>query len=319
MAKKNQTLKEIIQIVVFFVVVGILSFVFVIYPLNRTKAIMARDNLDEYNADSLPANDPAVFVEAGLTVDTFWLEADGLTTLACLHLTPGLEAAEGVEATSTGTAILLHDEHSDRTAMLPLAQRLIEQGMGVVVYDQRASGLSTGEYHGDGQYEATDLEELISHLDIRSQLTPPVSVIGWQIGGDAALLASLEEGRINNVVAVSPYLSTERMIDTYRETYDTYWLPFFRTLFWWWYNTRSSYAAEYRDKDQIEGVASRTLLLVDETALTEPEMDLLREKSETDRLTIETLPAEAESVRDRIVNFILPTPETANPKPGFAE
>ena len=82
----SQTVKEVLQIVVFLLVVGILLTVFVIYPLNRSKAILARSDMDDFNFDSLPANDPTAFLELNAAVDTFRIDADGLTNLACLYL-----------------------------------------------------------------------------------------------------------------------------------------------------------------------------------------------------------------------------------------
>ena len=55
MAKISQTVKEIIQIVVFLLVVGILLTAFVIYPLNRTSAIMGRADDDVIDPDRLLA------------------------------------------------------------------------------------------------------------------------------------------------------------------------------------------------------------------------------------------------------------------------
>jgi pimeloyl-ACP methyl ester carboxylesterase len=319
MAKKNQTLKEISQIVVFLLVVGILTFAFVIYPLGQTKTIMGRENIDEYNPDSVLVNDPAAFLEAGLAVDTFRVEADGLTTLACVYLKPQLQAAEGAEVSCRGTVILVHSEGADRNSMVPLAQAFLAEGCQVVAYDQRAAGLSTGLYRGDGQYEAEDLVQLISHMEIHEWLTPPVTVIGARLGAETGLLAAAMEPRINAVAAITPYLSTTRMIDAYRAQYDTYWLPFFRTLFWWWYNTRSSYAAEYRETDAVAGVSCRTLILADDSALTTPEFQLIRERSDEGRLVVEPAPDEIPALQNRLVSFALPGPELGEPKPLFKE
>ena len=63
MAKMSQTVKEITQVVVFLLVVGILILVFVIYPLNRTKAILARPDIGDFNPDSLPPNDISALVD----------------------------------------------------------------------------------------------------------------------------------------------------------------------------------------------------------------------------------------------------------------
>ncbi len=311
MAKMNQTFKEILQIVVFLLVVGIIVTVVLIYPLNRTKAMMARADADDFNPDSLALNDPTPFVEAGLVADTFWIDADGVTVLAAAILTPAPDSAATVEPVpvepmpARGSAILLHDERHDRNSMIPLAKVLADSGFSVVLYDQRASGLSTGLYHGEGQYEASDLTEIVSHLDIRGQLVHPVTVIGRSVGAEAGLLAALEEQRIDAVVAVLPYLSTVRMIDILRVEHDAYWIPFFRTLFWWWYEMRSSYAASYRTIDDIQPVGCRTLILTGAECLEEPEFGHLAELSEPGLLETAVLIEDETTLQETILHFML--------------
>ncbi len=95
-------------------------------------------------------------------VDTFRVDADGLTSLACVYLGPVSDA--GAPVAPKGTAILLHDESQDRNAMLPLTGALLDSGFAVCLYDQRASGRSTGAYHSDGEYEAADLSEVIAFM-----------------------------------------------------------------------------------------------------------------------------------------------------------
>ena len=186
MAKMSQTVKEILQIVVFLLVVGILALVFLIYPLNRAKAILARPDIEEFNADSLPANDPTAFLELGAVVDTFRIDSDGLTNLACLYLTPAPDSANPENAVIIrGSAILVHDERLDRTSMIPIAQTLLDSGYSVCVYDQRAAGLSTGTYHSNGEYEASDLAELIGYLSIRDQIHHPFVLVGQALGAGA--------------------------------------------------------------------------------------------------------------------------------------
>jgi len=309
MAKKSQTLKEILQIVIFLIVVGVLLTAFVIYPLGRTRAIMGRADIDSYNTDSLPPNDPSLFIEAGLKVDTFNMEPDALTSLACLYIEPVKEANDSVR----GTVFLLHDERRDRTAMIPLAGLISDSGYAVVVYDQRASGLSGAKYHGDGQLEAGDLQELIAHLEIRGRAIRPISVVGKSIGAEAALLAAREESRIDRVVAISPFLSTTRMIDIFRAEFDTYWLPFFRTLFWWWYDIRSGYAASYRSADDIRPVGCPTLLLVTSEDLDDPEIQKLIGLSEPNKLTTSELPQSETVLMESITRFLFPQGEADSP------
>lgn len=312
MAKMNQTVKEILQIVVFLVIVGIIVTVAVVYPLNRAKAYMARPDTDDFNPDSLALNDPTPFVEAGFAADTFWIDADGMTTLAAVELTSPPDTAVPREPRPIrGSVVLIHAEGADRTSMIPLAKLLVDSGFHVVTYDQRASGLSTGRYHGEGQYEAADLTELISFLDIRGRLVHPVTVVGRSLGAEAALLASRDEHRIDGVVAVLPYLSTKRMIDVFRAKHDACWIPFFRTLFWWWYEMRSSYAAPYRTIDNIRGVGCRTLILTGAECLAEPEFERLAELSEPGRLETAVLIDDPMTLQETILHFLLSPQPTA--------
>ena len=76
MAKISRQVREIINIVLFFVIIGVVITAYVIYPLNRTKNTMGRADMGEFNFDSLPANDPSPFFGAGLAADTFRLEIE---------------------------------------------------------------------------------------------------------------------------------------------------------------------------------------------------------------------------------------------------
>ncbi len=294
MPRISRQMKEIIQTVVFLLIVGVLLAVYVIYPLNRVKASMGRVNLDDYNPDSVVLNDATAYIEAGLTADTFQVETDGLTTLACLYLTPNSDSVNGIR----GTVLLVHGDNVDRDAMVPLARLLVDSGFAVVAFDQRACGRSTGKYHGEGQYEASDIEELIRYLDLREQVVHPLLIVGFSLGGDGALLAALEEKRIDGVVAANPYLTTRRLQDVLKKRYDMFWVPFFRTIMWWWYGIRSSYAAPYRNIDDIKPVACRTLLFITPEAAQDNEVQRIKELSSPELLKVETMPPSDELYRD---------------------
>ena len=299
MARLSQTQKEIIKTALFLIVVGVLVFVYAIYPLSRTKAAMGRQNLDDYKSDSLIVNDPSACLETGLACDTFRVEVDGLTNIACLYV----EARTDSLGVPRGTVFLLHSDTTDRTAMLPWAERFVTAGYNVVLYDQRASGYSTGKYHGEGRYEATDLEEIIAWLDIRDRISHPMAIIGRTVGADAAYLAALEEPRIEGIVAINPWLTTGRMWEIKKRQHDMWSFPFFTTMMWWWYNIRSSYAAPFREIDDLEAVAVPTLVFVPAEALDSPEIETLQELSENDLLKVEETPPESELL-DRAFEFV---------------
>jgi pimeloyl-ACP methyl ester carboxylesterase len=303
MPRISRQMKEIINTVIFLLVVAALVACYVIYPLNRVRTSMGRTNLDDYNADSLAVNDATAYIEIGLNPDTFRVESDGLTTLACLYIAPNLDSV----GQTKGTVFLVHQDGANRDAMAPLARLFVDSGFAVVAFDQRASGRSTGEYHGEGQYEASDLNETIRYLDLRERIIHPLITIGYSLGADGGLLAALEEKRINGVVAINPYLTTRRMQDILKERYDMLWFPFFRTIMWWWYNIRSSYAAPYRDTDGIEAVACRTLLLTTPQAAQDDEVQRIKELSPPELLECGTIPASEEELHREILRFAIST------------
>lgn len=289
--KMSQTTREIIKTAIVLVVIGLLAVVYIVYPLMKTSAVMGRPDMDAFNEpDSIPANDPSACLETGLACDTFRVESDGLTSLAGLLL----PARTDTTGTPRGTVILLHHDTTSRTALFPWALQFVDSGYNVVLYDQRASGYSTSRYHGEGWYEASDLEEVISYLDIHGWLKRPLVVIGQGVGGDAAYLASLEESRIDAIAAINPYLSTSRMWSVKQDGYDLWSFPFFKTMMWWWYNIRSSYAAPYRDVSDLEAVPRPTLLFVPTEALDSEEVTTLRDLSEEQLLSVKTATSEGQ-------------------------
>ena len=129
-------------------------------------------------------------------------------------------------------------------------------------------------------------------------------MVGFDLGADAALLTAHEDQRIDRVIAVNPYLTTDRMLGILRQRHDSYWFPFYRTMMWWWYELRSGYAAPYRELESIEGVACRTLLLVTSDATDDPEVEKIRELSDADLLLLETTPADISELMYQIRSFI---------------
>jgi pimeloyl-ACP methyl ester carboxylesterase len=311
MAKKSQTVKEIIQIVVFLLVVGILALVFVIYPLNRTKAFLARPGSTSFKPDSLPANDISGLADLAAVVDTFRVDADGLTSLACVYLAPVSDS--NVHMNPKGTAILLHDESLDRNAMLPLARELLDSGFAVCLYDQRASGRSSGRYHSDGEYEAADLTEVIAFLRIRDRIVSPFVIVGQRTGADAALLEAAADQPPDGVVAVSPYITTDRWLDILMDEHGMYWIPFPHTIFMFWYELRSGYAPEGRSLETIRRPRCYTLILDSEARLADETVSEYVQLSGTGLVKTAVLPVNDEQLARTVIDFIHSiSAETAN-------
>lgn len=276
MPRVSKQVKEIIKTCVVVLALALLVFFYWIYPLNRAKAMWGRTDLDSYQPDSLLArpNDPTAFAVDRVAIDTFRVEADGSTVLAALRIFPsGITAARG-------TIILVHTEKSDRSSTTNLARQLIDSGFVVIVYDQRASGLSSGKYHSDGRMEGTDLETVVAHLGLHDQLVAPVIVVGWNSGADAALLSQSDEKRISAVLAIEPYLSTTAFIESYQEQFASWKFPFWRTLLWFWLNARSSYGLDYSDGSALTALGP-AIIQVGEGRRNSPELQALMSKSGT--------------------------------------
>lgn len=296
MARLSRQTRETIKTIAVLLVVAFLLYLYMIYPLSRVKAMWGRKDIDSYKLDlkHLPANDPSAFAGVGMTVDTFRVESDGKTSLA------GLILPLTVGHTPRGTIVLIHSERTERSSLVPITKDLIDSGFMVVAYDQRASGLSSGKYHGDGQIEAADLDAVLGHLGLRSQLAPPVIVVGWKLGGDAAIFSAGEETRINGIVAIEPYLTSRRQVDAYRVETSSWWFPLYRTIIWFWFNIRSGYGAGYTDTDAIKPVSCRTIVITSTEDQNSEAVQTIRDLSGS-KVTIVSL----EDVRNKLAPAIV--------------
>ena len=115
---------------------------------------------------------------------------------------------------------------------------------------------------------------------------------------------ALEEPRINAVVAISPYLTTDRWFDLLRSQHGMYWTPFGYTIFTFWYEMRSGYEIPDRNVEDLRAVKVPTLLLAEAEHLQDEEIVKLQELSESDRLTVAELPEDAEALKETVVEFV---------------
>ncbi|MEW6411122.1 MAG: hypothetical protein AB1483_01465 [Candidatus Zixiibacteriota bacterium] len=299
MIKLSRQTKEIVKTILFFGAVALLLLVYVIYPLSRSKKLMARSDIDQYNQDSLVANDAGAYLQAGLPVDTFRFESDAMTILACLKV----PAKEDTGSYIRGTAILLHDDGANRDSLINLARMFHDTGFAVITLDLRAAGKTTGKYRGEGYLEATDIQSLISHLEIHGQISHPLLIVGYGRGAEAARLTTFEEQRVDAVIAVRPYLTTKRMQDILKQRYDTYWFPFYRTIMWWWYNIRSGYGAPYRDTENLRPVEKPTVIYLEPQDLDIEEINRLKEISSGELLEVLPLPAGDQEIFEKAVSL----------------
>jgi fermentation-respiration switch protein FrsA (DUF1100 family) len=89
------------------------------------------------------------------------------------------------------TIILLHGYGGNRTVMLWHAQKLVEAGYGVLLYDERASGESEGQRRSYGWEDPVDvggaLRYLSEHPEVDAQR---IGIAGCSIGAQIALQAA---------------------------------------------------------------------------------------------------------------------------------
>ncbi len=87
--------------------------------------------------------------------------------------------------------VLLHGARADRRGTAWHARQLIQAGYGVLLYDQRALGESTGEMVSLGWLDGPDLLAVIDYLVDRSEVdSERIGIVGLSGGGHIALNAA---------------------------------------------------------------------------------------------------------------------------------
>jgi dienelactone hydrolase len=90
--------------------------------------------------------------------------------------------------------VLLHGAHGDRLGTGWHAQQLIQTGYGVLLYDQRALGESTGETLSLGWFDGLDLLAVLDYLAGRPEVdNERIGAVGLSLGGHIALNAAYME------------------------------------------------------------------------------------------------------------------------------
>ncbi|MFH2037331.1 MAG: hypothetical protein ABIJ45_13075 [Candidatus Zixiibacteriota bacterium] len=299
MSKKTRetvTTSVVLAVIILFVIF------YIIYPLVRVGDITSRPIPEDENGDAIEFvmnNDPAYFIENGFSPDTFSMITDDNIQLAALYFAPDSTRFDSISS----TAILLHDIDGDRTSLKDYIQPLLDMGMAVVIYDQRACGFSGGEYHTPGIYESDDLNQLLAHLKIRDKIFDPVICIGFGLGGDAALNASRTENKIGAIIAIDPYLSSSRWMRLLKEKAGLFSIPFSNAVYFYWYQKISGYPIERGSADDIIPVEAKTIIYVSPEYITDDEILQIRDNS-ADFITIRELPVENDSLVNGIIESV---------------
>lgn len=113
------------------------------------------------------------------------------------------------------TIIICHGFGVDKGDCMDAARFLYNAGYNVVMFDFRAHGRSQGKYCSLGYYEVEDINTVIEWLHSYSTTHPRISnidtskigIIGFSMGGTAALLATAKNPNIKAVVSDGAYCS----------------------------------------------------------------------------------------------------------------
>jgi len=158
--------------------------------------------------------------------------------------------------------ILLHGYGSNRTAMIWHAEQLTQAGYGVLMYDERASGESEGEYRSYGWEDPRDVGGALAFLSEKTEVDPNmIGVAGCSIGGQIALQSAAYYPQIAAVWADGS--STVRAQDISKPTN-----PIFALLIAgnymldWMFEVRLGIDAPAPMIEIIDDIAPRPILLV---------------------------------------------------------
>ncbi|REF35312.1 serine aminopeptidase S33 family [Thermasporomyces composti] len=106
-----------------------------------------------------------------------------------------------IPSRNSAAVILVHDSGSTRSSMLSRAVALARHGYGVLLFDTRGNGLSTGEPMELGWSTDLDVRAAVSYVAERYDVSPSkIAVVGVGRGGEAALTAAASDERIAGVV-----------------------------------------------------------------------------------------------------------------------
>lgn len=297
MSKKT---KEIVQTTTVLVLAALFIIFYIIYPLITVRKLVSRpDGEDFEDPEFILRNNPSFFTEMGLNPDTFAVVSDDNTRLAALYFQPDTALFD----TAIGTVILIHSSDTDRTSLSSYVSPFLDSGLAVVLYDQRACGLSGARYHSPGTYEAEDLNQIIVHLKFHELLFRPLITVGFELGADAAIYASEEEKRIDQIVAVDPSLTYSRWIANLKEARGSLWIPLYKMVYFWWYKKISGFPYDRTGVDDIREVASRTLLIMSRNDLESEEAIRFGEVS-GERVASLEKPAREQKFRETILRAV---------------
>ncbi|MCY6369247.1 alpha/beta hydrolase [Clostridium ganghwense] len=106
------------------------------------------------------------------------------------------------------TVIFSHGYGDNRSlrdiSVLNLAQKLVQAGYNVLVFDFRASGKSEGSISSIGQFEKYDVLSAIKFAKSQKH-SNNIHLIGWSMGAVSSILAGTESEDVKTIIADSPF------------------------------------------------------------------------------------------------------------------
>jgi pimeloyl-ACP methyl ester carboxylesterase len=158
--------------------------------------------------------------------------------------------------------ILLHGYSSNRTAMIWHAEQLTKAGYGVLMYDERASGESEGEYRSFGWEDARDVGGALAFLSRKPDAGPDkIGIAGCSIGGQISLQGAAYYPQIGAVWADGP--SSIRAQDISKPTNPIYALLVVANyMLDWMYEIKLGTEAPPPMITIIDDIAPRPIMLV---------------------------------------------------------
>ena len=119
---------------------------------------------------------------------------------------------------SQRVVIIVHGKDGNRakkpdSAELPVAVALSRRGFSVLMFDLRGHGESGGDRFSLGQYEERDVRGAVAYVRSRGFAGGAIGVLGFSMGGAAAILAASRAQEVGAVVADSAFASARDMVD----------------------------------------------------------------------------------------------------------
>ena len=121
-------------------------------------------------------------------------------------------------AGSQRVVIIVHGKDGNRakkpeSAELPVARALVRGGFSVLMFDLRGHGESGGDRFSLGEYEERDVRGAVAYVRSRGFAGGAIGVLGFSMGGAAAILAASRAPEVGAVVADSAFASAREMVD----------------------------------------------------------------------------------------------------------